>query len=327
MPKCAGAASKIIRAQNHDRAPFENMAWISGGTFRMGSNRHYPEEAPEHKRTVGSFWIDKYPITNSQFEEFAESTGYITVAERVPDAKLYPGALPHMLVPSSVVFRQPARPVDLRNHYNWWVLVAGADWRHPEGPGSLLSNRAQHPVVHVAYEDVEAYANWAGKEIPSEAEWEFAARGGLAGAVYAWGDELMPNGKMMANFWQGEFPLVNLAPYGCERTSPVGAFPPNGYGLYDMIGNVWEWTCDWFVPKQVVPKACCSGSAKDDSREMSCDQQTSAIQIPRKVLKGGSFLCAANYCQRYRPAARIGQQVDTGTCHQGFRCIVRARQN
>jgi formylglycine-generating enzyme required for sulfatase activity len=303
------------------------MLWIPGGSFRMGSNRHYPEEAPEHLRTVNGFWIDKYPVTNNDFRQFVKATDYITLAERVPDASLYPGAAGDKLVPGSVVFKQPSRPVDLRNHHNWWELVAGANWRNPEGPRSSLVGREQHPVVHVAYEDVEAYARWTGKEIPNEAEWEFAARGGIDGAVYAWGNEMMPNGRMMANFWQGEFPLVNLGLDGFERTSPVGSFPPNGYGLCDMIGNVWEWTTDWFLPRHAVPKTCCSGSVKNDAREASYDPRQPGITIPRKVLKGGSFLCAANYCLRYRPAARIGQQIDTGTCHQGFRCVFRRKQN
>jgi len=314
-------------AEHPEITPFANMLWIPGGSFRMGSNRHYPEEAPEHSRTVNGFWIDKYPVTNNDFRQFVESTGYITVAERVPDASLYPGATVDKLVPASVVFRQPSRAVDLRNHHNWWELVAGANWRNPEGPRSSLLGRDQHPVVHVAYEDVEAYARWVGKEIPNEAEWEFAARGGLDGAVYAWGNSMMPNGKMMANFWQGEFPLVNLELDGFERTSPVGSFPPNGYGLFDMIGNVWEWTSDWFLSRHALPKTCCAGSVKKDAREASYDPRQPGITIPRKVLKGGSFLCAANYCLRYRPAARIGQQIDTGTCHQGFRCIVRQKQN
>jgi formylglycine-generating enzyme len=305
----------------------KDMVWIPGGTFTMGSDHHYPEEAPAHSRTVSGFWMDPYPVTNAQFETFVEATGYVTVAERVPDAALYPGALPHLLVPGSVVFRQPCHQVDLRNHFNWWDWLPGADWQHPEGSESSLAGRENHPVVHVAYEDIEAYAHWAEKEIPDEAEWEFASRGGLEGAVYPWGDEFAPDGKMMANVWQGEFPLVNLTLDGFERTSPVGIFPANGYGLYDMVGNVWEWTSDWFAARHQAASACCSGRARGDARAKSCDPQTPNIQIPRKVLKGGSFLCAANYCFRYRPAARIPQQIDTGTCHQGFRCIARPKLN
>lgn len=303
--------------------PFKNMVWIPGGTFLMGSDRHYSEEAPAHSRSVRGFWMDKYLVTNSEFAGFVEATGHITVAERVPDAVLYPGALPHMLVPGSVVFRQPLQPVDTRDHFNWWGWVPGANWRHPEGPESSLSGREDHPVVHVAYEDVEAYARWAGKEIANEAEWEFAARGGLEGAVFTWGNDLAPDGKIMANTWQGEFPLINLLLDGFERTSPVGSFPRNGYGLYDMAGNVWEWTSEWYVAHSSVAASCCSSHGKKDAREKSYDRQQPELQIPRKVLKGGSFLCALNYCFRFRPAARIPQQVDTGTCHQGFRCIVR----
>ena len=303
--------------------PHKNMVWIPGGTFLMGSDQHYPEEAPVHRTTVDAFWMDQYTVTNADFRRFVEATGYITIAERVPEAAAYPGALPHMLVAGSVVFRPPRHRVDLRNHFNWWAWVPGADWRHPEGPGSSLDSRWDHPVVHVAFQEVEAYAKWAGKELPTEAEWEFAARGGLEGAVYTWGDEFAPDGKMMANTWQGEFPIQNLLLDGYERTSPVGAFPHNGYGLYDMAGNVWEWTVDWFQSHHKPAGACCSGSVKNEVRETSYDPQTPDIRIPRKVLKGGSFLCAANYCLRYRPAARIPQQVDTGTCHQGFRCIVR----
>lgn len=304
----------------------KEMAWIPGGSFRMGSDKHYPEEAPVHSETVSGFWMDKYPVTNAEFNRFVQDTGYVTLAERVPDAAQYPGALPHLLVPGSIIFRQPQRAVDLRNHYNWWDWLPGANWRHPEGPKSSLAKRENHPVVHVAYEDVEAYAHWAGKTIPTESEWEFAARGGLESDTYTWGNELMPNGKVMANFWQGEFPLINLSLDGFERTSPVGTFPSNGFGLYDMAGNVWEWTSEWFIPRSKMAGACCSGRANPDGREKSYDPQTPNIQIPRKVLKGGSFLCAANYCFRYRPAARIPQQIDTGTCHQGFRCIVRDKQ-
>jgi formylglycine-generating enzyme len=305
------------------KPPFDNMVWIPGGTFTMGSDRHYPEEAPTRPETVSGFWMDKYAVTNSDFHRFVAATGYVTVAERPPDPAQYPGALPHMLKPGSVVFRQPHGAVDLRNHFNWWTWLPGADWRHPEGPETSLKGRENHPVVHVAYEDVEAYARWAGKEIPNEAEWEFAARGGLDGAVYTWGDEATPGGQIMANTWQGEFPIVNLMLDGYERTSPVGAFPPNGYGLFDTAGNVWEWTSDWFVPRARAVRACCAARSESNLREMSYDSQSPEIRIPRKVLKGGSFLCAINYCFRYRPAARIPQQVDSGTCHQGFRCIVR----
>jgi formylglycine-generating enzyme required for sulfatase activity len=309
---------------NND-SPFENMVWIPGGTFLMGSDRHYPEEAPVHQETVSGFWMDRYLVTNSDFTQFVAATDYVTLAERVPDAAQYPGALPHMLVAGSVVFRQPNLRVDLRNHFHWWTYVPGANWRHPIGPGSSLEGLQDHPVVHVAYEDVEAYAKWAGREVPTEAEWEFAARGGLDGAIYSWGNEFAPGGKMMANTWQGEFPVQNLLVDGFERTSPVGSFPANGYGLHDMAGNVWEWTSDWYQEHRAV-KACCSGRAKGDGREKSHDPLTPNIRIPRKVLKGGSYLCAANYCLRYRPAARIPQQVDTGTCHQGFRLIARPKE-
>jgi len=304
--------------------PHKNMVWVPGGTFMMGSNRHYPEEAPSHRRSVSGFWMDQYLVTNADFERFVESTGHVTVAERIPEAALYPGALPHMLVAGSVVFRQPRGSVDLRSP-SWWHYVPGADWRHPEGPQSSIKSRMDYPVVHIAYEDVEAYARWIGKELATEAEWEFAARGGLDGAVFTWGDELSPAGKIMANTWEGEFPVVNLQLDGFERTSPVGHFPANGYGLYDMAGNVWEWTAEWYQSYRKPAGACCSGSARPDAREDSLDPRTPGIRIPRKVLKGGSFLCAANYCFRYRPAARIAQQVDTGTCHQGFRCIVRVK--
>ncbi|MGH2532081.1 MAG: formylglycine-generating enzyme family protein [Thermomicrobiales bacterium] len=303
------------------------MVWIPGGTFLMGSNDHYPEEAPAHRVTVAGIWMDEYPVTNQQFRRFVKATGYVTVAERTPHATDYPGAKPEMLVPGSAVFLQPEGPVDLRNHYNWWTWVAGADWRHPEGPGSDLTGRDRHPVVHLAYEDAAAYAAWAGKDLPTEAEWEFAARGGLEGAVYAWGDDFMPKGKHLANTWQGEFPIVNEAADGFVRTSPVGSFRSNGYGLVEMIGNVWEWTTDWYRDSHEAVNGCCGSAAHPagggDEREASIDPRLPDIPIPRKVIKGGSFLCAPNYCQRYRPAARMHHPIDTATCHLGFRCIVR----
>jgi sulfatase modifying factor 1 len=320
----SGAACFDTRPFKSSEILLHDMVWVPGGTFLMGSDRHYPEEAPSHSATVSGFWMDKYLVTNAAFNRFVESTGHVTMAERTPDPAMYPGALPNMLVAGSVVFRQPRRSVDIHNHYNWWHWVQGADWRHPEGPGSSLDGREDHPVVHVAYEDVEAYARWAGKELPDEAEWEFAARGGLDGAVYAWGEEFAPGGKMMANTWQGEFPMINLLLDGFDRTSPVGTFPANGYGLYDMIGNVWEWTSDWFSAHTTATGSCCAGKKRELRPEESFDPQSPGIRIPRKVLKGGSFLCAANFCVRYRPAARIPQQLDTGTCHQGFRCIIRS---
>jgi sulfatase modifying factor 1 len=303
-----------------------DMVMIPGGTFRMGSDRHYPEEAPVHRVTVAPFWIDRTPITNRQFRQFVDTTGYVTVAETAPDAKDYPGALPHMLKPGSLVFTPPRRPVDLKDWSQWWKFEFGANWRRPYGRGKSNHGLDEHPVVHVAWQDVEAYAAWAGKDLPTEAEWEFAARAGLDDAEYAWGDELTPDGRHMANTWQGAFPNENLSADGYARTSPVEAFPPNAYGVHDMIGNVWEWTTDWFSTRHASdqPKACCipenpRGGPKDDSY----DPRAAATRIPRKVVKGGSHLCAPNYCRRYRPAARHAQPIDTGMSHVGFRCIVR----
>ena len=251
-------------------------------------------------------------------------TGHITFAERPPLAADYPGADPALLVPGSAVFFTTTANVDLRDCSHWWKYVPGADWRHPEGPESSIAERPDHPVVHVAYEDAEAYAAWAGKALATEAEWEFAARGGLEGKIYPWGDDFMPDGKPMANTWQGQFPWQNLVLDGFERTSPVGSFPANGYGLFDMAGNVWEWTADWFGQHAVPARPCCvPKNPRGGTREASIDPSLGAA-IPRKVLKGGSFLCAPSYCLRYRPAARIPETVDTTTCHVGFRCVVRA---
>jgi formylglycine-generating enzyme len=303
----------------------KNMVWIEGGTFLMGSDDHYPEEAPAHSVSVSGFWIDRTQVTNAAFRRFVNATCYVTVAERTPDAALYPDAVPEMLVAGSVVFKQPPVRVSLESHYTWWDWLPGADWRHPEGPGSNLNGRERHPVLHVAWEDVAAYAEWAGKKIPTEAEWEYACRGGHDGWHYAWGQELAPKGKLLANYWQGEFPWQNLALDGFERTAPVGSFPPNGYGLLDMIGNAWEWTADWASARHEVSSPCCGAAVnpRGGSREASVDPTAAGVDIPRKVLKGGSFACAENYCQRYRPAARMHHPVDTGTNHISFRCVVR----
>jgi formylglycine-generating enzyme len=307
-------------------APADGMAWVPGGTFTMGSDHHYPEEAPAHAVTVDGFWIDRCAVTNAEFRGFVAATGHVTLAERAPDPARYPGAIPERLVPASSVFVSPRRPVGLQDPYEWWRWVPGASWRHPRGPQSSLKGRDDHPVVHVAWEDVEAFAAWAGKEIPSEAEWERAARGGLEGADYAWGDELTPGGRYLANWWQGDFPLHNERLDGHQYTAPVRSFPPNGFGLFEMIGNVWEWTTDWYRAHGNAPHhPCCTPrNPRGGDEDASVDPRSAeAVPVPRKVMKGGSHLCAANYCRRYRPAARMAQPVDTSTSHLGFRCIVR----
>ncbi|MGD9903395.1 MAG: formylglycine-generating enzyme family protein [Vicinamibacterales bacterium] len=306
--------------------PHPDMVWIPGGTFRMGSDRHYPEERPVHRVTVDGFWMDRYPVTNARFARFVAATGHVTFAEQPPNPADYPGAKPELLVAGSLVFVQPPGKVDPGDVRRWWRYVPGADWRHPTGPDSGLDDLADHPVVHVAYSDADACAAWEGKTLPSEAEWEFAARGGLDGAPYAWGQEFLPGDRHMANTWQGDFPWQHRCRDGFERTSPVGHYPPNGYGLHDVIGNTWEWTTDWYVPQHPADavKACCiPANPRGPRREESFDPAQPAIRIPRKVLKGGSHLCAPNYCRRYRPAARYPEPVDTSTSHVGFRCIVR----
>lgn len=304
--------------------PVDGMTWVSGGSFLIGSDHQYPEEAPARPVRVDGFWMDLHAVTNAEFRRFVEASGHVTVAERAPDPAAYPGARPELLVPASVVFRSPRRLVDLRNHYNWWTYVPGADWRHPQGPNSSIDRLDHHPVVHVAHEDVEAYAREAGKELPTEAEWEFAARGGLDGATYAWGEDLLLGGEWMANTWQGTFPVEDLGLDGYVGTAPVRSFPPNAYGLHEMTGNVWEWTADWYDERRQPKRACCAiHNPRGGERERSYDRQMPGIRIPRKVMKGGSYLCAPNYCRRYRPAARMPQPIDTSTCHLGFRCIVR----
>lgn len=305
-------------------AGFAGMVRIDGGTFLMGSDRHYVEEAPAHRVTVSDFWIDVAPVTNRQFISFVEATGYVTLAEQVPDAGAYPGALPEMLQPGSLVFSPPQSIVGLENAYQWWSYEFGADWRHPLGRLSTIDALLDHPVVHVAYADALAYAHWAGKDLPTEAQWEFAARGGVDGAEFAWGEELTPSGRHMANIWQGRFPLENKLEDGYMRTSPVGAFAANGYGLFDMIGNVWEWTTDYWTqrhPEPAVRGCCIPKNPRSMDAHASYDPAQPLVRIPRRVLKGGSHLCAPNYCRRYRPAARHAEPEDTSTSHVGFRCV------
>jgi sulfatase modifying factor 1 len=321
-------ARKARRAGGLKPWPKTEMVFIPGGEFTMGSHHHYAEESPAHRVKVDGFWIDTTPVTNAQFRRFVRDTGHVTFAEIAPDPKDYPGALPHMLRAGSLVFVKSKGPVDLKNWSNWWTFGFGADWRHPYGPGSSNKVLDHHPVVHISYRDAEAYAKWAGKELPTEAEWEFAASGGLEGAEYAWGAEFEPNGKPMANTWQGEFPWQNLLTDGYETTSPVGSYAPNGYGIYDMIGNTWEWTTDWFSQKHSADpaKPCCMPqNPRGGPEDQSYDPCQPNIRIPRKVIKGGSFLCAPSYCRRYRPAARHAEPIDTSTCHLGFRCIKRER--
>jgi sulfatase modifying factor 1 len=312
-----------------DKKSTENMILVPGGKFLMGSDKFYPEEKPVHEVTVDSFYIDKYEVTNAEYRKFVKETGYITVAERPLKLEDYPNADPALLVPGALVFQKPKGAVNLNDYHNWWAWTPGANWKHPFGPDSNLFGFKDHPVVHIAYEDAEAYAKWADKELPTEAEWEFAARAGLEGKNFTWGDEDTQLTKPMANTWQGEFPYQNLLVDKYEGTSPVGSFEPNGYGLYDMAGNVWEWTSDWYVTHLDETannvKTCCTTHVNPRvvSPDQSYDPCQPQVKIPRKVVKGGSHLCAPNYCLRYRPAARQPQMIDTGMSHIGFRCVVR----
>jgi len=272
----------------------DGMVAIPAGHYQVGSDRFYPEEAPVRQVSIASFEIDQAPVTNAEFQQFFDATGYRTVSERPPDPTLYPDLPPEEQIPESVVFLPPPPTVDRSEPLSWWALIAGADWRHPQGPDTSLDGLMQHPVVHVAFEDALAYADWVGKRLPTADEWEVAARGGLVDQDYAWGSEKNPDGRWLANVWQGPFPWDNKETDGWFWTSPVGSFPANGYGLVDVCGNVWEWTSTPYA----VPEG---------------DQE-------RRVIKGGSFLCADNYCHRFRPSALMGQTLDTATCHMGFRC-------
>ncbi|MGD9962014.1 formylglycine-generating enzyme family protein [Nocardioides sp.] len=297
------------------------------GTFTMGSEDHYPEEAPTRRVRVDAFAIDATQVTNEQYAAFVEATGYLTVAERALDPADYPGAPAANLQPGSMVFTPTRGPVDLRHLGQWWRWKPGACWKHPNGPKSSIDKRLDHPVVHVAHEDAAAYATWVGCELPSEAEWEYAARGGLEGAAFTWGDEERPGGRIMANTWDGpDFPWRSSGESGFLRTAPVGSFPANGYGLFDMAGNVWEWTDDWWTeqhPEEPDKPCCLPTNPRGGEQEQSYDPEQPQFRIPRKVVKGGSHLCSPSYCLRYRPAARRPQMIDTGTSHQGFRCVLR----
>lgn len=296
------------------------MVTIPGGRFHMGSAEFYTEEQPVHEREVASFRIDRYEVTNADFAAFVDATGYVTVAERPLDAELFPELPEEERQPGAMVFTATAGPVDLREWRNWWRWEPGADWRHPEGVDSGIDDRMDRPVVQVAYEDATAYAAWAGKRLPTEAEHEYAARGGVDGARFAWGDEPFPGGEAQANTWIGRFPYDNRGRFGATP-APVGSYPPNGYRIYDLIGNVWEWTSDYYAPRHVVP-----GERPVDAgaRPSLLSAGTSDPSPVRRVLKGGSYLCSPEYCLRFRPAARSPQTEDTATTHIGFRCAADA---
>ncbi len=313
----ASPRSPALPARAGDRV------WVPGGELAVGSDRHYPEEGPVRRVAVGGVWMERYPVTNDRYGEFVAATGYVTVAERPLDPADYPGAPAENLVAGSMVFTPTSGPVDLRHLSQWWTWVPGASWRHPEGPGSDLAARGSHPVVHVAHEDAAAFAAWCGAELPTEAEWERAARGGLDGAEFTWGDEPEPPGVHLANHYQGDFPWRPEPGFGA--TTPVGSFPPNGFGLFDMAGNVWEWTDDWYLEDRwgEVSSCCVPRDPRGGTAEASLDPHQPQFRVPRRVVKGGSFLCADVYCMRYRPAARRPQMIDTGMSHIGFRCVYR----
>ncbi|WP_058185757.1 formylglycine-generating enzyme family protein [Terracidiphilus gabretensis] len=314
--------------------PPAGMAWIPGGEFSMGAQgmagmnevgmNATRDSSPIHRTYVDGFYIDKTDVTNAEFTRFVRATGYVTVAERKPDAKDYPGASPENLVAGSVVFAPPDHPVPLNNHFQWWTYIPGANWRHPDGPQSSIIGKDNYPVVHIAYEDAEAYARWAGKRIPTESEWEFAARGGLSGKPYVWGDEFRPKGKWMANTFEGHFPDSNSGDDGYTATSPVEKFPPNGYGLYDMAGNVWQWTSDWYRPDYYTQLAA-QGIAYNPLGPTTAYDPTEPGHS-KKVQRGGSFLCTDQYCSRYMVGTRGKGDVDTGTNHLGFRCVMTKQE-
>ncbi|CCH77417.1 Sulfatase-modifying factor 1 [Nostocoides japonicum T1-X7] len=301
---------------------------LDGGVFTMGSDRHYPEEAPAHPVRVDGFGVSPTQVTNAEFAAFVAATEYVTVAERPLDPADFPGAPVENLVPGSMVFVGTPGPVDLRHLSQWWRWTPGASWRAPLGPGSSVDGLGDHPVVHVAHEDAVAYATWCGARLPTEAEWELAARGGLDAAAFTWGEQPRPDGRIMANVWDGpDFPWRSTGESGWLRTSPVGSFPANGYGLFDMAGNVWEWTADYWTARHPEPAghACCvPHNPRGGEAATSQDERQPQFRVPRRVIKGGSHLCADTYCLRYRPAARRPQPEDTGMSHVGFRCFYDA---
>jgi sulfatase modifying factor 1 len=311
-------------------ADHTGMVWLEGGEFAMGcaDPRELPhggtspmaDARPIHRVVVDGFWIDRTEVTNDEYAAFVAATGYVTVAERAPTAEEFPGAPAENLVAGSIVFTPPSEAVPLNDHYRWWSYVKGANWRHPDGPTSGISGKGNHPVVQVAYADAEAYARWSGKRLPTEAEWEFAARGGLAGAPYAWGSEFQPQGKWMANIWQGSFPVTNTREDGFEGVAPVGRFDGNGYGLFDMAGNVWEWCSDWYRPDEYEKRAAVGGVVRNPTGPSDSFDPAEPGQAKR-VQRGGSFLCTEQYCTRFMIGTRGKGEVSSGSNHLGFRCV------
>ena len=308
----------------------KNMVKIDGGTFWMGADagnkmampNGFNDESPQHEVELGSFWMDKYEVTNKEYSMFVEATNYITYSEQKPKVEDWPGAIPEKLVPASIVFKQPEGKVDIRNYYNWWEYKSGANWQHPEGPESDISERENHPVVHVIYDDAVNYCEWKSKEMPTEAQWEYAARGGLDKKIYTWGDQPDHIKKKMMNSYQGDFPYENENTDGYMATSPVGSFPANGYGLHDMAGNLWEWVSDWYHPRyyEVSPKENPTGVKKEESVDPV------EPGVAKRVVKGGSFLCSEKYCTGYRPSARMATDPRSSSNHTGFRCVLNEKK-
>jgi formylglycine-generating enzyme len=325
-PKGIGHVVAVNTASETTRIPStvdtNEMVWVPAGTFWMGAEDGQSDEKPVHKVALDGFWIDKTEVTNEQFEKFARATGYVTIAERKPDPRDFPGAPPEMLVAGSIVFSPPTGDdVPLDNHFIWWKYEPGANWRHPEGPQSDIKGREKHPVVHVSWEDAMAYAKWAGKRLPTEAEWEYASRGGLDQKPYIWGSEKVPGGKWEANIWQGKFPNKNELADGFRGTGPTASYAPNGHGLYDMAGNVWEWCADWYLPDYY------SESPEKNPQGPSTSYDPNEPGVMKKVTRGGSFLCSDLYCVGYRPGARMKSTPDTSLSHTGFRCVKSGPRN